>query len=236
MNSLTFRGIRKPYLIVTHRKRTYWAPRRLVLKQLKKGARLNRIDTDFRVEEARVEVTALEGNLRKTAEDLAGWLLSNKEEKLIFDDETDRHFLALVDGSFDAEEIVSVGYGTIRFVCLNSDKLGLEKSITVTSEFVQSTITGQTETPWTTKTTFTVPQSQFVLESDKGLKIILNYNFIAGDVLTIDADKRDIYLNGRDLATALDIRSEWNKGELKVGSVQLKATQATELKYTERYY
>ena len=107
------------------------------------------------------------------------------------------------------------------------------KTITVPTNFQTFTIGGHESTVWKSKTVFKSSQNQFVLESDVG-KIILNFNFIAGDVLEIDYEKRDVFLNGKDLATAIDIKTEWF--ELPVGEVQLRASHETELTYNERYY
>src|SRR5690625_2510706 len=236
MSSLSFNNIRKPYLLVTNRVRKYWAPRELVLTQNRKaGSRLRKVKSDVRVEEAHIEISDVEGmNLRKTAEDLAGWLLSDTERELIFDDEADRSYFAIVDGSLDAEEIVSVGYGIIRFVCPESYKYGSGQSLDLMSSSNQTfLVTGQASTPWSSRTVFTVPQSQFTLESSTG-KIILNYDFIAGDVLEIDYESRDITVSGINIDVGLSMESVWF--ELEPGEIQMKASHETEIKYTERYY
>ncbi|MFD1707564.1 hypothetical protein ACFSCZ_12600 [Siminovitchia sediminis] len=46
-----------------------------------------------------------------------------------------------------------------------------------------------------------------VTGKNKGGKIILNYNFIAGDVLVIDYETRDIFLNDKDLAVSIALES-----------------------------
>lgn len=235
MNSLSFNGLRKPYLLVTKRKRSYWAPRELVLTQNRKtGSRLRNIKTGIRVEEVHVEITEAEGlDIRKTVEDFAGWLLTETEEELIFDDETDRRYYAVVDGNFDADEIVTVGYGIIRFVCPDSYKYGAEKMLNLTNEIQTYNILGQAETPWISTTTFTVPQSKFTLESNAG-KITLNYDFIAGDVLEINYETRDIFVSGINIDVGLTLDSVWF--DLKPGEMCFKASHVTTLKYDERYY
>ncbi|MEN2464904.1 distal tail protein Dit, partial [Ornithinibacillus sp. JPR2-1] len=199
--SLTFRGLRKDYLMVTHRRRTYWAPRNLVLTEKRKtGSKLRRVKRGVRVEEVSVEVSAdSTSELRKHAEDLSSWLLTENVEELIFDDERDRRYMAIVDGSFNPDEIVTHGYGMIRFIIPESAKRGQTKQQPITTEVTSHVITGQTETPWKVRVNFTVPQSRFTLESSNGLYILLNYNFIAGDMLEIDYVGRKVYLNGNDL-------------------------------------
>lgn len=166
---------------------------------------------------------------------LTSWLITDDWAPLTFDDEPGRTYIALLQNNMDDfRKIATLREGTLQFIAI--DTLGNSHDLTITTQFATHDITGQTSTPWKSRTVFTVPKSQFILESDKGLDIILNYNFIAGDVLEIDSDKREIRLNGDDLATALDIRSEWNKGEIEPGQVQLKASHETVLSYSERYY
>lgn len=236
MNSLSFNGIRKPYLLVTGRKRSYWAPRNLVLTQNRKiGARLRKIKTGARIEEVHVEISTIEGlDIRKTAEDLAGWLLTEFEKELIFDDESDRTYHAVVEGGFDAEEIVTVGYGVIRFVCPDPHKFGPTNTLNLTTSLNTFEIKGQTETPWSSETLFSAPASKYELEFDSGGKIILNYNFITGDLLEVDYEFRSIKLNGKNLAVSLSLESVWKP--LDVGFMQIKSSHPTTLKYNERYY
>ncbi|WP_179864255.1 distal tail protein Dit, partial [Bacillus cereus] len=49
--------------------------------------------------------------------------------ELIFDDELDRTYLALIDGSIDLEELVNRGKGVITFVCPMPYKLGPTKTV-----------------------------------------------------------------------------------------------------------
>ena len=68
-------------------------------------------------------------DLQKVKEDLAAWLVTKQPSELIFDDELDRTYLALIDGSFDAEELVNRGKGIITFICAMPYKLGPNRKI-----------------------------------------------------------------------------------------------------------
>ncbi|RST60235.1 hypothetical protein D5F11_007200 [Siminovitchia terrae] len=120
----------------------------------------------------------------------------------------------------------------VEFACLY--KMGAEHTLSITTSNQIFTIGGQESTPWTSRTRFTVPQSSFSLETSKGGKVLLNYDFIAGDVLEIDYGKRDVRLNGKDLAVSIAFETVWK--ELEPGVVQIKASHQTELMYSERYY
>ena len=68
-------------------------------------------------------------DLQKIKEDLAEWLYTEQPTELIFDDELDRTYLALIDGSMDLEELVNRGKGVITFVCPMPYKLGPTKTV-----------------------------------------------------------------------------------------------------------
>jgi predicted phage tail component-like protein len=70
-------------------------------------------------------------NLQKLKEDLAAWLITDQPQELIFDDEPDRIYYAVVDGSLDLEELVKFGQGTITFICPDPYKYGTEKMIKI---------------------------------------------------------------------------------------------------------
>ncbi|MEK3890254.1 distal tail protein Dit [Bacillus sp. FSL K6-3431] len=165
-------------------------------------------------------------------EDLSNWLVHTEPKKLIFKDKPNRHYLAEYE-SMELDEKVNYAKGVINFYLAEGYRFGPEQALNLTLTTKTFTIGGQESTVWESYTRFTVPQSSYTLESNVG-KIILKYDFIAGDVLEIDYRTRDVFLNGKDLAVSVQLETVWF--ELPVGSVQLKASHATELKYSERFY
>lgn len=232
MNSLTFNGIRKPFVKVLERGRPYWAPRYNEFVTKGNNHRIRNTKT----EPVPIPVTLLidgssKEDLLNKAEEIAEWLITDKEAPLVFDDRTNRTHWVVLEGAVDEEEIVSFSRASLEFISLY--KTGASKTLNLTSTMQSFTITGQTNAPWTSKTTFTVPQSQFVIESNTGI-ITLNHEFKANDVLEIDYKKRDVSLNKKDLATALSLESIWF--ELEPGATRIKASHPTILNYDERYY
>lgn len=166
-------------------------------------------------------------------EDLTTWLVHDEPKKLVFKDKPDRYYLAFYK-NMELNEYYKMAIGTITFYLPEGYRFGSTNTLKIKTEFNTYVIKGQIKTPWKSKTVFKDSASRYVLEIDNGGKIILNYNFTSGDVLEIDYEKRDVFLNGKDLATAIDIKTEWF--ELPVGEVQLRASHETELTYIERYY
>ncbi|HDR4365068.1 TPA: phage tail family protein [Bacillus cereus] len=155
--SFTFNHIRKDYIqMLVGRKRPSWAPvkRRLVRVPHRAGALLLNTETEERRIDVPLVIKAKKdmADLQKLKEDLADWLYTEQPAELIFDDELDRTYLALIDGSVDLDEIVNRGRGVITFVCpmpyklgeINTHKFTQEWSTETTSYFTNK---GSVETP-----------------------------------------------------------------------------------------
>ncbi|PFB77951.1 phage tail protein [Bacillus anthracis] len=155
--SFTFNNIRKDYIqMLVGRKRPSWAPvkRRLVRVPHRAGALLLNTETEERRIDVPLVIKAKKdmADLQKLKEDLADWLYTEQPAELIFDDELDRTYLALIDGSVDLDEIVNRGRGVITFVCpmpyklgeINTHKFTQEWSTETTSYFTNK---GSVEAP-----------------------------------------------------------------------------------------
>jgi predicted phage tail component-like protein len=172
-NGFTFNNTRKNYVMTIGKRRTYWAPitRKLTTVPNRPGAYLSGTDTGVRVIEVDVEISGTSAeNLRKNAEDFAAWLITEEPAELIFDDETDRVYFAVVEGTFSPEEIVSHGYGTITFVCPDPFKYSVEKTTTFTDAGAVS-VAGSMETAPVIKCNVTA-DTTYVAVSD-GVRINL---------------------------------------------------------------
>lgn len=154
--SFTFNNQRRDYILMPRgRKRPAWAPvkRNLLYTPGYPGARLLNTDVEARQIDVPLIVKAQDiADLQKVKEDLANWLVTKKECELIFDDEPDRTYLAVIDGTFDAEELINRGKGVITFICPMPYKLGAVKKFpfsrdataAITSNFTNK---GSEETP-----------------------------------------------------------------------------------------
>ena len=156
-------------------------------------------------------------------------LLLGSKKRLDFTDE-EAYFLATLQSGDTPEEDSNDIVGSLVFICTDPGKNMNEQTLNITASEQIFTIGGQESTPWTSRTRFTVPQSSFSLETNNSGKVILNYDFIAGDVLEIYYNTRDVFLNGKDLAVSIALETEWFK--LVPGPVGLRASHETELNYT----
>ena len=143
--------------------------------------------------------------LEKIKEDMAAWLIHDEPKPLIFPEEPDRTYYAVVDGSFDPDEIVRIGKGTIPFVCPDPYKYGQE--VTATAGTVINA--GSVESNPHFSIRFTGTTQNFTLTNQQGKAIKIIWNFVQNDLLVIDTAARKITINGLLKMTALDLSSNW---------------------------
>lgn len=128
MPSFSFGGVKKPYIesVFGGRKRqVYNLKRNFLYVPGRPGAYFESTDIDVKVIEEEVILIAQDReDLQKIKEDLAAWLITDEPKELIFDDEPDRVYYALVDGTFDPDDFVNLGSGTITFVVPDGCKYG----------------------------------------------------------------------------------------------------------------
>ncbi|MEC0166743.1 phage tail family protein, partial [Bacillus cereus] len=121
MTSFKFNGIKKDYLfILMGFNRSAWAPieRDILTVPGHPGGYHLQTNTKLRTIEVPVIVKAKDQvDLQKKKEDLACWLIQDEPKELIFDDEAERTYMAMLDGETDLDELIFRGKGTIRFVC-----------------------------------------------------------------------------------------------------------------------
>jgi predicted phage tail component-like protein len=169
---MTYRGIRKDYITVLRgRKRPPWAPiqRNILTVPGFPGGYLQNTETGPRPLEVPVLIQADSfSDLQKLKEDLAAWLISDTPQELIFDDEPDRVYFAVVDGSLDLEELVRWGQGAIHFICPDPYKYGPIKSGTFTSEINSISYQGTAESYPIFRATVREPITYFDIVSDQG--------------------------------------------------------------------
>ncbi|EOO41651.1 hypothetical protein IIU_00390 [Bacillus cereus VD133] len=133
MSSFTFNNIRKDFIQIEKGwKRPAWAPlkRKFLSVPGYPGARLLTTETEMRVLPVPVGIIVPDGSdLETLKEEIAEWLITEKPVELVFDVTPDRTYLAVIDEDFDPEDFVTLGKGTLNFVCPMPYKLGPTKTV-----------------------------------------------------------------------------------------------------------
>ncbi|MED0904195.1 MULTISPECIES: distal tail protein Dit [Bacillus cereus group] len=128
MSSFTFNNQRKDSIQIEKGwKRPTWAPlkRNFLSVPGYPGARLLSTQTDIRVLSIPVGIIVPDGgDLELLKEEIADWLITEQPVELVFDVTPDRTYMAVIDEEFDPEEFVTLGKGTLKFVCPMPYKLG----------------------------------------------------------------------------------------------------------------
>ncbi|HDR3525191.1 TPA: phage tail family protein, partial [Bacillus pacificus] len=92
--------------------------------------------TEMRVLSIPVGIIVPDGSdLEIIKEEIADWLITDQPTELTFDVEPNRTYLAVVDDSFDPDEFVTLGIGTIKFICPMPYKLGKQNTHTFTQNW-----------------------------------------------------------------------------------------------------
>lgn len=109
----------------------------------KYGAFLFGQETDLRAFTVAYTIKADEaGGVMKIAREMAEWLYKDKPVKLAFDDEPDKYYLVVPDGESNVTEIVNIGQGEIRFICIEPFAYSeIPKSVTIDNSLATITET-----------------------------------------------------------------------------------------------
>ncbi|KFN02388.1 phage tail family protein [Bacillus clarus] len=133
MSSFTFNKERKDFIQIENGwKRPAWAPLKRNLLQVPNypGARLLNTQTEMRVLPVPVGIIVPDGaDLETLKEEIAAWLITEEAVELIFDVTPDRTYLAVIDEGFDPDEFVTLGKGTLKFICPMPYKLGPTQTV-----------------------------------------------------------------------------------------------------------
>ncbi|MDA2536873.1 phage tail family protein [Bacillus cereus] len=129
----SFNGKRNSNVIpLQGKKRPAWAPLERTFLEVPHypGGRLIRTQTKMRkiIVPVALFYESME-EAEKLKEEIANWLITDQPQELIFDDEKDRTYLALIDESFDPQQLVNLGEGVLTFVCEMPYKLGPTKTV-----------------------------------------------------------------------------------------------------------
>lgn len=132
MNNLLFNGITKDY-VTTLRGSSHqepWAPIERVYQEVpnrpgayprkKRKTKPRPLPIPVMIEAKSI------ADLQKLKEDFADWLIHDDPKPLVLPWEPDRTYYAVVDGSFNPNDLVNIGQGVIPFICPDPYKYGTE--------------------------------------------------------------------------------------------------------------
>lgn len=149
---------------------------------------------------------------RTKIRDLAVWLNPNNgPQELIFDDETDKKYYAVVTENTDFEGIFAKRVAEIEFLCPDPFAYSIiESSATISNDFATINNTGTAEAFPIITVDFSASATELKIGKNSNEFLRIVRNFVAGDEVVIDFQVGTITYNGTtNLMTALDINSDF---------------------------
>lgn len=199
--SFTFNGQSRSYLKATMgTSRPAWPSiiRNILKVDGMAGGLLESTEIDIRVIPVEVKiVNKTFSSIQKLKEDLANWLVTDKACELIFNDESDRIYFAIIEGSADLQEIAEYGKGKINFICLDPYKYGPESTAELASSAVTATVSGTEKSDPIIDVTISSDSTYLAISN--GTDINLIGNPIKQDEVSIQPETQALLNNGNTL-------------------------------------
>ncbi|WP_257392364.1 distal tail protein Dit [Bacillus vallismortis] len=132
---MTFNGVSKPFLHATvDTKRPMWAPVEWEMVEIpgRPGAYPKQKKIKARPLPVSVVIKGVD-DMQKAKEEVAEWLVTDAPCPLIFPDEPDRTYYAMIDGEGQLDEVFKFGKGTINFICPDPYKYGPDTVFDISS-------------------------------------------------------------------------------------------------------
>lgn len=173
-------------------------------------------------------------HLRTVVNDLASKLVSEQPGKLIFTDEPDKYYLAVLEGDTRLNEFYLFGTTTLVFLCPDPIRYGKTAKVPITgTQIFYSLGTYETIGVLTIKITENINYLR-VTRKDSGNFIYLNDKFNIGDEIVIDFEKQYIRKNGYLIMDKLTLESDFFSIPVGECTISLSSGKG-ELKFVERW-
>ncbi|AMQ06726.1 distal tail protein Dit [Sporosarcina psychrophila] len=154
-----------------------------------------------------IDTTGLTTTRNLVDEQLNRMLNLSGPTPIIFSDEPDRIYYGITEGEPYWGESVRRVKGILYFLCPDPHKYGVEKTMSLQYNVPVNNIGTVATSPIIT-VNFSAPSSSFIVNHQATDEMVsVRYNFVAGDILIIDLDKRKIVINGKINMTAYVWRS-----------------------------
>ncbi|MBP3048626.1 phage tail family protein [Bacillus subtilis subsp. subtilis] len=239
--TMTFNGVSKPFVHATvDTKRPMWAPVEWEMVEIpgRPGAYLKQKKIKARPLPVSVVIKGVD-DMQKAKEEVAEWLVTAKPAPLVFPDEPDRTYYAVIDGEGQLDEVFKYGKGTINFICPDPYKYGPDTVFDIPVAGTTVKTNGSAPASPVVKCTLAAASTSYSIEmlNDDGSVyqgVYLKFNFIAGDYIEIDFSKRRVTISGIKKSSAILYKSRFFQIPPKK-NVRVKASHPSEMHLTEKY-
>jgi predicted phage tail component-like protein len=150
---------------------------------------------------------------------MAGWLDSKTPEQLIFSNESDKYYLAMVTGSTEIEQFAgNVGIGTLTFICFDPYAYSITENTLTLVNNATTTLDLTCTAPVYPVFTMTCIANSSLLKLKKNWEtetdavspyLEVTGTFVIGDVLVFDTFTGKVTLNGALFMQGLSLESQF---------------------------
>ncbi|KMN56366.1 phage tail family protein [Bacillus velezensis] len=239
--TIKFNGISKPFFHATvDTERPMWAPIEWDMVEIpgRPGAYPKQKKVKARPLSVSVVIKGVD-DMEKAKEEVAEWLVTDEAKPLIFSDEPDRTYFAVIDGEGQLDDVFKYGKGTITFICPDPYKHGKESVFSLSTGITTISSAGSAPTYPIIEYTFESSANEFNVELLNEAEVLqagvyLKYNFVKDDKLIIDFSKRLATVNHTKRNTAILIKSEFFKIPPKK-KMKIRSTHSSTMRVINKY-
>ncbi|HZK23814.1 MAG TPA: distal tail protein Dit [Oscillospiraceae bacterium] len=202
-------------------------PGRVGERFIKRNLGMGIIEVDITVE------GFLLSEMREKVREIAGILNTDEEKQLIFSDEPDKYYMAILNGDTRLKEIVSVGEGMLTFLCPDPLAYSLDAVTASLANKVYNGGTAEATGVITVNVTDSVDYVQAKLKST-GEIVRIGDDFVAGDTVIINLAQEHAEKNGHSIMAKVALASDFF--DLPTGEFEIEVTGGTgTLEFRERW-
>lgn len=172
--------------------------------------------------------------IREFYRNIARLLYSDEPQKLIFCDEPNRYYKALINGSTPLWEFVGLSKASLQFICNDPIAYGETKIIDITEIPIHNAGTYPTTGTVTIEITAPATSINVTLQNTGEFVLINDHNFAIGDIVRIDLEEDMVYKNGESIMYDCALESDFF--DIPVGEFQVTVSSGNAmLEFTERW-
>lgn len=234
---MTYNGIRKEWLRLERgRRESPFAPLNHNLTHVPgmAGGHITSTNVDMiRIDQPIGFTVEGEEHEQELLDELKAWLLTDEDVEIEFDNVPGKTYIGRVTDELGdyARPAPRLRSGTLTFLCKpykNGDK------IIRTIDGSVFNYVGTAPTYPVITCTFSASETSFTVENQDGLKVKVNYNFQANDVLELDFETQKVSINGVVQMPALAWTvSDWFA--IAPGDNKITSSHPAEMEYVERW-
>lgn len=242
MSHFTFNGISSNGKFrVNNITRSLTAPSEVSIHTIEGSDKRSLLSKRRGIRQINIDVTVIgesANNLRVKTREIGAWLDTDEPKVLIFNDESDKREIAVLDGNTDLEELMTIGQGTITFTLLNTFSESVNPTTVNLTGTMNHTVIGTAHTYPIITATATSSQPSFTISrTQNGIteSVTITHAFASTNTLVIDMKNGSIKINGQDRMATMSYLSDFFDLKSGVNSLTVSSGFTVSVSYNNRW-